>query len=718
MRSRFKFLVLFGVLLTFLLPSTAAAQTMTAKEAAELVKEKISIPSDVEDFTSNYSDYEGRGQWEFQWTGKKETLNVTLDIGTKDIVSFSQYDRQRSGEGRLLPKVSKGRAQATAEEFLKKAVSSRWTSLKLSDKSPGTVIPYSYNNGNYSFYFERIVNGVSCPFNGAEFTISSVTGKITYYNLRWEYKGNFPPSANTIPVEKAAQTMKNNGFELMYFRPSEVKEGGKDDVKLVYAVHEPRRSLVNAVTGQFVNSGYFFVLRDSMYNRGGMGGMAEDKSQVNGANQLTPIEEEEVKTVAGLLSKEEAQKAVFKYFKLPDSFVLESARLFEDNRKNRVWYMDWKMTSSDGKIGGYISASVDAQKGELLSYSKSAYDQGQENKSNKYSVAEAKAMGEDFLKKVQPAKMGQVRYIDRQDYSDSSRNIMFTYARLVNGIPFYEDGLSVEVDRVTGEISSFDVQWGKDNFPEANPKISLDKAYSNLTKTNSLHMAYLQVEEPQQGKFDPMEQKIGLYYYFSDSQPRLVDTATGKVLMDTGEEYVSEDKVEFTDIAGTVYEEDIKLLYSIGVIGDSTGKFNPGASVVNADFIKMLVLSSGWQPGEGNELEDVPDTWYRPYYQTAVYHGVLSADSLPQANQAVTRMDCARWLVAASGLKKAAVLEGIYKVPAKDESVIPRKDAGYAAIALKMGLLPGINGKFEPDTIVTRGQAASILVKYMKLAED
>ena len=42
---------------------------------------------------------------------------------------------------------------------------------------------------------------------------------------------------------------------------------------------------------------------------------------------------------------------------------------------------------------------------------------------------------------------------------------------------------------------------------------------------------------------------------------------SGKVLMDSGEEYVKEDKVEFTDIAGHPAESDIKLLYSLGVAG-------------------------------------------------------------------------------------------------------------------------------------------------------
>ena len=684
---------------------------MTAKEAAELVKQRISVPANSEAFSSNYLENEGRGQWEFQWKGKKETVSATLDVGTGDVTSFYGYGQDYSGDTKLVPKISRSQAVATAQEFLKKSVPSRVSSFRLVDTIPERSIPLNYNR-DHAIYFERVINGVSCPFNGAEFRISAATGKITYFYVNWDYTGTFPSAASIISGEKAAQTMKNSGLELMYFRPYPAKEGQQREVKLVYGINEPRRVLVDAITGKFVTSSYFYTLSDAMYDLGGMGGeggMA--KSEVGG---LTPIEEKEVTAVANLLSKEKAQEAVFKYFKLPDGFVLDNARLFEDDRKDRIWQLGWTL-KSEGKGSGYMSASVDAQNGELLSYSKSVYVEGSEKEQNKYSAAEAKAIGEKFLQNMQPVKMGQVKYVDRQDYLEASRTAMLTYARLVNGIPFYEDSISVEVDRVTGEVISFNVQWGKFVFPKASPAVSLDVAYSNLTAVNSLKMGYLRTEEP---KFDRSEQKIGLYYYFQSSQPRLVDANSGKVLLDTGEEYTEKGNVEFTDIGGHSAEADIKLLQSLGVVGGASDKYEPNASAVNADFIKMLVLASGWSAGEGEQLEGVPDTWYRPYYQTAVYHGVLSADSLPEADQVVSRMDCARWLVSAAGLKKAATLEGIYQVPAKDAAAIPEKDAGYAAIALKLGLLPSINGKFSGDSVITRGQTATALVGYMKVADE
>ncbi len=704
-----------SLLFILLLPSAAFAQALTAREAAELVKERLPVPEDAKEFTSDYSEFEGRGQWEFQWTSKKGNVSATLDAESKDIISYYAWGEDYEGQSTLVPKISKAQAIAAAQDFLKKAAPGKYGSLELAKQVPERPILYSYNR-DYNFYFERIVNGIHCPSMGAQFTVSAATGKVTNYSMDWDYKGQFPAAGKVITSEQAAATMKNKGaFELMYFRPYPAKEGQQRQVKLVYGVNEPRRSMVDALTGEFVYNSYFYLFRDSMDDMS-IGGMGSAKAREE-ANQLTPLEEEEINAIGDLLTKEEAQEAVFKQFPLPEGFKLDNARLYEDDRKERIWNLGWNYYSSSTEekedSSGYMTASVDAKTGQVLSYSKYISPRS-EKETKKYSVPQAKKIGEDFLRALQPAKMNQVRYYDGGDIYEDSRNVSFTYARLVNGIPFYEDFVTVEIDRVTGEVASFSVQWGKFAFPKAASTISLDEAFQKLSGVNPLDLAYLNIEVP---KYDRPEQKIGLYYYFQSSQPRLVDALTGKVLQDNGDEYAGGSTAEFTDIAGHLYQNDIQLLYSLGIIGDASGKFYPDKQMVNADFIKMLVLANGWQPGEGQELENVPDAWYRPYYQTAVYRGVLSKDSLPKPDQVIARIDCARYMLSAAGLKKAAELEGIYKVPAEDAAAVPEKDAGYAAIALKMGLIKTVNGKFDAGATVTRGEAAYMVARYMQAIE-
>ena len=74
------------------------------------------------------------------------------------------------------------------------------------------------------------------------------------------------------------------------------------------------------------------------------------------AAELTPIEEEEIEAVANLISKEEAQKAVFKHFELPEGFKLSRSRLYQDDRsQRRVWHLSWDLESKE-RVNGYIFA--------------------------------------------------------------------------------------------------------------------------------------------------------------------------------------------------------------------------------------------------------------------------------------------------------------------------------------------------------------------------
>lgn len=212
-----------SLLFILLLPSAAFAQALTAREAAELVKERLPVPEDAKEFTSDYSEFEGRGQWEFQWTSKKGNVSATLDAESKDIISYYAWGEDYEGQSTLVPKISKAQAIAAAQDFLKKAAPGKYGSLELAKQVPERPILYSYNR-DYNFYFERIVNGIHCPSMGAQFTVSAATGKVTNYSMDWDYKGQFPAAGKVITSEQAAATMKNKGaFELMYFRPYPAK---------------------------------------------------------------------------------------------------------------------------------------------------------------------------------------------------------------------------------------------------------------------------------------------------------------------------------------------------------------------------------------------------------------------------------------------------------------------------------------------------------------
>ena len=106
--------LLLGLSLIVLLPAVVAAQTMTAKEAAELVKERITVPG-TRRVTSDYSEYDGRGQWN-PVDGEEETLSATLDAATGDIVNLYGYGDALRGAP-WFPKSPKGRLKRRHRNF-------------------------------------------------------------------------------------------------------------------------------------------------------------------------------------------------------------------------------------------------------------------------------------------------------------------------------------------------------------------------------------------------------------------------------------------------------------------------------------------------------------------------------------------------------------------------------------------------------------------------
>ena len=696
-------------------PLAAQEVDMSAQKAVELVKSKIDIPVDVERFTSNYSEWEGRGRWELSWEAADENLGVSIDVKTGDIVQMHRYRPYRPGEqASILPSVSKEQAQEIALEFLQKAVPSKYNNLRLIKDFRGEGPVPRYGSG-YRFGFEREINGIPYVKDGAILEISGKTGRVENFSLRWDYDAVFPGVGDVSGTDSARTAFQKNGaVELMYFGVRNENADVQTKVILVYGVREPRSHLVDARTGQYRDDLVYYEY--PLYERGGMG--SSEKMQDSAAEpQLSPIEEKEVTALSGIMGREEAVQTAAAAIELPGGFELDSARLYQDRSEpdKRVWSFDWVLAEGEG---GYISASVDAVTGELYSFNKWMPTQEDKDQEMKYSIENARQIGDKFISSLQAERFTETKsFEEREVYikygEEEPPRVTFHYVRLINQIPYYNDGFSVSVDRVTGEVVGYTMQWSGIKFPSPEGTIGISEASNMLFAVNDLTLGYLRAYRPG----EKLPEQAGLYYYFTSEVPRLVDAYTGAVLTDDGKEYAVPQNPSLTDIAGHPAEEDILLLLEMGVVSGRDGSFRPNNTVANAEMVKMLVLVNGWSPGEGPELPGLKDKWYAPYYQTAVFHGLIDADNLPGPNGPVSRISAARFLIDAMGYKKIAQLQGIYKVPAVDGHVVADRDAGYAAISLKLGIMHPVEGAFRPGQDLSRGEAAAALVRYMRTAQ-
>ncbi len=691
--------------------ATAAEPTITAQKATEIAKSIVVIPDNVKAFRSNYAEYSGRGMWNLLWETEEGNISVNVDVLSGEITQLYQYS-ESPDKTSLLPTVDRNTAIKVANEFLGKAAPSKFKALKIVEQKENDIIS-SYNQ-THTINYQRMVNNLPYLQNSAYINISGQTGMITTFDLNWTYDLKFPSAAGVISQEKAEDTLKNKALELMYYKPNNNKSNNQ--VYLVYGTRQPANILVDAHTGEYIESSHYRVMYDEMAKA--MGGASPQ-------SELSPIEIEEIDLLQGLLPKEDALNMVKKYIEIPADYELTHSNLYQDyqEKDKRRWSFEWQSTA-EAKTG-YLSAGVDAKSGELLSFYKSDYSPERQNQKANYSYEQALKIAQDFMVKLQPQKANQVKLNKdiEQEYlqeirlsypvQPDTKEITFEYTRLVNNIPFYNDSFNIGVDLVNGQIISYRYNWSNLNFPAPHNLISLDKAFANLINENSVSLDYITPYEYSERRTGDKE--VGLYYHFSTTEPRLVDAFKGTVLNNNGEEFKKKTSPKLIDIAGHPAENDINTLLGLGIIAGNEGRYFPDNNITNAEFIKMLVMSVGGYPGEGRKIEALGNEWYSPYYQTAIHRKIIAKDNLPAPHEPLTRINAAHMMIKAMNLENIAELEGIYQVPAADSKSITGKNTGYAALTVKLGLFKLKSGNLNINDIMQKGESASTLVQLMRV---
>ncbi len=173
----------------------------------------------------------------------------------------------------------------------------------------------------------------------------------------------------------------------------------------------------------------------------------------------------------------------------------------------------------------------------------------------------------------------------------------------------------------------------------------------------------------------------------------------------------------FSDIAGLWDAADVTLLASDGVItGEPGGVFAPNAPVTRAQFAAMLQRAYGVPSPSPVPLEfkDVPLTFWgaaavAAARQSGWMQGVGGGLFLP--NAPVTRAQAVVALVNALHLPIATTDPATFT----DAATIPSWAAPAVGAAVAAGLVTGYpNGTFQPQTVLSRADAAHLFVLVLK----
>lgn len=193
---------------------------------------------------------------------------------------------------------------------------------------------------------------------------------------------------------------------------------------------------------------------------------------------------------------------------------------------------------------------------------------------------------------------------------------------------------------------------------------------------------------------------------------------------------------KFRDVAGHWAQDAIEKLYSLDVFEGAPAFFAPDAPMTRVDFTRAIVKGANMRVSMENTRQtsrsrnktaevslfaDVPTTSADyPYIKDAVEKGIISGITADRfgPGQSLTRAQAVTIMVRALGFEAMAPTPGFHTSFADDHS-IPEWALDSVYVAREIGLITGDSyNRFNPDRILTRGEASSMLVRFLNFLEQ
>jgi hypothetical protein len=266
------------------------------------------------------------------------------------------------------------------------------------------------------------------------------------------------------------------------------------------------------------------------------------------------------------------------------------------------------------------------------------------------------------------------------------------------------------VNSQTGEIQSYGMEWVDVKLPSTEGAMTLENAYKALYSNLDFSMQYIRNFDYSKGSNSTPEIKLA---YVLENFSGMIDSKNGAVLDYSGKQIKEAKKIEFSDIKGHSAEKDIQLLVEMGILDDESGNFNPNSKLLQKDFVKMIVRAIEPYSYTYSTSDDSKDE-YDKYYKIAIERKIISEkEKLPNAQ--ISKQIAAKMLLRALNVGFVGDLSNIYILSYKDANLVGTQYKGYVAIASELGIVPPEKDYFNPRRHVLRGEAATMLVNFLKV---
>lgn len=278
-----------------------------------------------------------------------------------------------------------------------------------------------------------------------------------------------------------------------------------------------------------------------------------------------------------VMSKEKAEALARQLVQIPEDYSLRNASYTTEllaGGKRAVWSLDFT-EETNGKTKATLSVRVNADKGTLISFDSWENDaSAKPSYPLKVEREAAKEIALDYIEEMAPDYAAQVAY--NEDYgvqlspplTGEVRHSLY-FDRVVNGIPYMDNGISVDVDS-EGHVVSYSLNWDETIvFPKAEAAFTVEEATDKLAAVEKPELSYVL-------PYDSAEQATPILGYTMDSA--VIDAQTGEQvkqrysnLLTTSEEPVAASKLgEKTAVSGLTAEQAEQTVQKLFPFPDGT----------------------------------------------------------------------------------------------------------------------------------------------------
>ena len=178
---------------------------------------------------------------------------------------------------------------------------------------------------------------------------------------------------------------------------------------------------------------------------------------------------------------------------------------------------------------------INANTGKVIQVQNYEYlNNGEQTAIFKVSEEEAKTIADSFLKKVNPKEYSSLKLMNNPyrgyyEIGAYQTNYEFRYIRMVNGIEFESNAITVSVNGSTGKVSGYSYNWDEDiNLPTIEAIITKEKAEELLKQGTGLTLRY--ISHRNKYNYNEKVNEIKLIYTPEFPNGPFIDALDGKPL--------------------------------------------------------------------------------------------------------------------------------------------------------------------------------------------